>query len=293
MGWKVEFPFPEFMIGFGFLLILFSEQLGLWWKETSPAGSDIFTIGHGHSHHNGTDHQNHLTGQDNQTFNPLQAVRRQTQASMVAGTDYPSLEDIEEETRSSDGSDTVTTPPGSADVKIVRSKSARKRHESTIKAHFDPHTHSTLRAILLVTALSLHAFFEGMALGLQSDREKIWTLFVALCIHKSLIAFSLGIRLVQSQLKSKTIALCCAIFCGMAVLGAVVGIVLMDNVSSALGSVIGGVLRGVACGTFLYVTFFEILPHELNPSGYRLIKLLTLALGFATVCIVFLIFPDA
>lgn len=32
--------------------------------------------------------------------------------------------------------------------------------------HFDPDAHSSMRAILLVSALSLHAVFEGLSLGL-------------------------------------------------------------------------------------------------------------------------------
>jgi zinc transporter ZupT len=36
-------------------------------------------------------------------------------------------------------------------------------------AHFDPKTHSTFRVLLLVFALSLHAMFEGLSIGMVSD----------------------------------------------------------------------------------------------------------------------------
>ena len=45
-------------------------------------------------------------------------------------------------------------------------------------------------------------------------------------------------------------------------------------------------------GTFLYVTAFEILPHELNESGNRLWKLLTLVLGFATIALFITLLPE-
>jgi len=35
--------------------------------------------------------------------------------------------------------------------------------------HFDPESHSTVRVILLVFALSLHAVFEGLSVGLLTD----------------------------------------------------------------------------------------------------------------------------
>ncbi|VDK26634.1 unnamed protein product, partial [Anisakis simplex] len=35
--------------------------------------------------------------------------------------------------------------------------------------HFNPASHSTVRAALLVMALSLHAIFEGLSLGLIMD----------------------------------------------------------------------------------------------------------------------------
>ncbi len=35
--------------------------------------------------------------------------------------------------------------------------------------HFEPTAHSTMRALLLVFALSLHAVFEGLSLGMITD----------------------------------------------------------------------------------------------------------------------------
>jgi len=46
---------------------------------------------------------------------------------------------------------------------------------------------------------------------------------------------------------------------------------------------VNGILQGLACGTFLYVTFFEVLPHEFNKPKDRLLKLLFVIVGFAFV----------
>jgi len=40
-------------------------------------------------------------------------------------------------------------------------------------------------------------------------------------------------------------------------------------------------VQGIAGGTFLYITFFEVLPSELNVPKNRLLKVLFVILGFA------------
>ena len=44
------------------------------------------------------------------------------------------------------------------------------------------------------------------------------------------------------------------------------------------------VLQGITGGTFLYVTFFEVLPHELNQRGNRIMKLIFVLVGFLFIC---------
>uniref|UniRef100_A0A0K0DW96 Zinc transporter ZIP3 n=1 Tax=Strongyloides stercoralis TaxID=6248 RepID=A0A0K0DW96_STRER len=163
-------------------------------------------------------------------------------------------------------------------------------HESSsqnneLDHHFDPESHSSMRAILLVFALSLHAVFEGLSL-----------VFGALFIHKTLIGFSLGIRLVQSKLKTITIIMCCAVFAGMVLIGGFFGLAvikILNRGSKATASMVSGTLQAVACGTFLYITCFEILPHELNQKGHRNYKMICLYLGFFVIAFFIYLFPDS
>lgn len=53
-------------------------------------------------------------------------------------------------------------------------------------------------------------------------------MFAALAIHKTVIGFSLGIRLVQSSLRTFQIVICCAIFAGQVIIGGFTGLVIMD-----------------------------------------------------------------
>uniref|UniRef100_A0A0N5BTE7 Zinc transporter ZIP3 n=1 Tax=Strongyloides papillosus TaxID=174720 RepID=A0A0N5BTE7_STREA len=162
--------------------------------------------------------------------------------------------------------------------------------------HFDPDSHSSIRAILLVFALSLHAVFEGLSLGMLMEVNVLLQVFGALFIHKTLIGFSLGIRLVQSRLKTVTIIMCCLVFAGMVLIGGFFGLAvikILNHGSKATASMVSGTLQAVACGTFLYITCFEILPHELNQKGHRQYKMLCLYLGFMVIAFFMYLFPDA
>ncbi|CEF66820.1 Zinc transporter ZIP1 [Strongyloides ratti] len=157
-------------------------------------------------------------------------------------------------------------------------------------------SHSSMRAILLVFALSLHAVFEGLSLGMLMEVNVLLQVFGALFIHKTLIGFSLGIRLVQSHLKTVTIIMCCTVFAGMVLIGGFFGLAvikILNHGSRATASMVSGTLQAVACGTFLYITCFEILPHELNQKGYRNYKMICLYLGFCVIAFFIYLFPDS
>lgn len=143
---------------------------------------------------------------------------------------------------------------------------------------------SSVRATVLLMALSLHSVFEGLALGLQTDIDELMQIFIAVIIHKSIIAFSLGLNLGQSALSRKAIVTMISVFSLTAPLGGVIGIG-MDltwSKSSNMG-LIAAILQGIACGTFLYVTFFEVLPQEVNRPGKRPLKALAVLVGFAAI----------
>lgn len=110
----------------------------------------------------------------------------------------------------------------------------------------------------------------------------------AIIIHKIIIAFSLGLTLSQCDIKLWKSSLCGFIFAAASPLGIAIGLLLESNT----GSLLIGSLQGMAAGTFLYVTFLELLPHEFRSGHMHLPKLLSLILGFATITAVIFFFPD-
>ena len=61
---------------------------------------------------------------------------------------------------------------------------------------------SALRGFLVILALSLHAVFEGIAVGLSKDSKFVWYLTLAIAAHKYVISFCIGVQFVNSGKKS-------------------------------------------------------------------------------------------
>ncbi|KAB1260273.1 Zinc transporter ZIP1 [Camelus dromedarius] len=143
-----------------------------------------------------------------------------------------------------------------------------------------PAAPSALRACVLVFSLALHSVFEGLAVGLQRDRARAMELCLALLLHKGILAVSLSLRLLQSHLRAQVVAGCGILFSCMTPLGIGLGAALAES-AGPLHQLAQSVLEGMAAGTFLYITFLEILPQELATSEQRILKVILLLTGFA------------
>ncbi|KAL8184564.1 UNVERIFIED_CONTAM: hypothetical protein K2H54_020504 [Gekko kuhli] len=149
--------------------------------------------------------------------------------------------------------------------------------------HVDLNSHSAIRCFVLLLALSLHSVFEGLAVGLQEGSAQALEICLALVIHKGAIAFSLSFKLLQSRLRVQAVAGCLILFSVMSPLGIGLGVVLTETPAAVLHGLSRSVLEGLAAGTFVYITFLEILPHELSSSEHRILKVIVLLAGFAVV----------
>ncbi|XP_033115308.1 zinc transporter ZIP1-like [Anneissia japonica] len=246
------FPFAEFVMVIGFFLVLIIEQTALMLKETSPSRNS----------------------RSQSTLNtPLIADSESYQRSLYTSNSYqrrPSEQAIKD--------------PFNANGVMVQS--------SPSHGHSHGHSHdvegdgSSFRSLMLLFALSLHSLFEGLAVGLQNSTALIMQIFIALIIHKNVLAFSLGLNLVKSNLTRGAVFRSCLCFAIMAPIGIGIGIA-VDNANDFIHSLVNGILEGIATGTFLYITFFEVLPHEfqeiVKPLD-RVLKVLCILLGYATIC---------
>ena len=113
----------------------------------------------------------------------------------------------------------------------------------------------------------------------------------AIVVHKSVIAVTLATNLVSTTpLKAWGLFSAISIFSIMAPLG-ILNALLLDDAPA----LVVGALQCIASGTFVYITFFETLPHELNSGsteGSRFFKTTMVLLGIGLIVCLMLAFPD-
>lgn len=156
------------------------------------------------------------------------------------------------------------------------------------------HTHSLnirelsksgpLRLVSLVFALSAHSVFEGLALGLQEQGDKVLNLFIGVIIHETLIAVAMGVNMAKAKTSMGDAVKMAVLVSIMIPIGISIGLAI-ESAQNMASSITSALLQGLAAGTFLFVTFFEILVKELEDKYDRLLKVLFLVLGYAVLAI--------
>ncbi|KAM9254585.1 zinc transporter ZIP3 isoform 1-T2 [Cariama cristata] len=141
---------------------------------------------------------------------------------------------------------------------------------------------SPLRLIGLVFALCTHSIFEGLALGLQEEGGKVMSLFLGVAIHETLVAVALGISMARTSLPLKDAVKMAVTVSLMIPLGISIGMGI-ESTQNAASNITSLLLQGIAGGTFLFITFFEILAKELEEKNDRLLKVLFLVLGYTAL----------
>lgn len=180
------------------------------------------------------------------------------------------------------GSDSEYDTPFIAPARSSRHSSHRHSHHH---GHFNP-TELTragpLRLASLVLALSAHSVFEGLALGLQEDGAKLGSLFIGVAIHETLAAVALGVSMAKAGLQLHDASKLAIMVSLMIPLGIGLGMGI-ESAQNTAASIVSVILQGLAAGTFLFITFFEILSRELEEKHDRLLKVLFLVMGYGVL----------
>ena len=135
-------------------------------------------------------------------------------------------------------------------------------------------TVSKTAAIILVLALGAHAFFEGIAFGLQTSIESAGQLAAGILIHKSAAAVSLGGAFANTGYSLKEIILFLTIFSIIAPIGIVIGMSISNS-----DKIIDVVFLSLSGGTFIYVACSEIIVSEFEKGNKQWIKMLLVFVG--------------
>ena len=270
---ETEFPMGDFLVGVGFLFMLLLEQI------IHSCCNNTIVDHHGHAHAHGVKNRNsdpsESDDEDSDEYNSSDKDRLLGKRKKVSISARPVNEDegeLEKSIHSIDSNGEVYYPP------------KMRRDTYSIVSAQSPGVQSNFRTYVLVFAISLHSIFEGLAVGLILKPNQLYQIYIALLIHKSIIAFSIGVQLVDARLTKKVHTICITIFSVMTPLGVALGLLVLNSFDTGVKLFFSGILQAMATGTFLYVTFFEVLPHELSiDDDKKTLKILFVIIGYALV----------
>lgn len=155
------------------------------------------------------------------------------------------------------------------------------------------HSHSHLAAInesglaffVLIFATSVHSIFEGLALGLMNEPSKASHIFVGIILHECIVAAALGLNSMKLNPNESGVKFA-ILFSSTVPLGIVIGVA-VGMTPGSFGILISAIFQGLAAGTFLHVSFCELIPSELSSTEpqfglrrYRIFKIFLIFLGF-------------
>lgn len=297
-AFSFEYPIAEALAGAGFFLILFIENM-------------IGSCGYGHSHHmHDTGHENPAQTcvedkceEQTSTFNSKSCESTvleqngicvlstsQVDCDRVEGDRHSRIVDSKETEKvkleqngecSTNLSYGAISNNGMKKEEISIAQNEVEQPRVVIETH-DPEF-LAFRSVVLLFALSFHMIFEGLSVGLQKTDPDTWRIMGVLTLHKCIVAFSVGLQLAEGLKKLRNIIFSLALLAIVAPIGVIIGYIVTETgEDSRSENIAAGVLQGLSIGSFIYVTFFEILNKELE-KGRNIWKVLSTTLGFGVV----------
>lgn len=274
-----DYPLSQLTICIGFLFVYFLEEICHWILTKVP--------------------QEHCPPVKRKVNNFTSSSVTPLDINLEANLDSSSVEDLKKEPIEEDKKDTVSTK-SILDIDdnhenivydtLELNSQAQKPEEKAIIEEAEvevKNQQQIMRCVLTDVALSLHAVFEGLAIGLQNKEENIWYLFIAVSIHSSTILFCMGVELLLAGAKIKFIFLQMLALATASPFGILVAVLvtLKTDMQTRAKSTLVVALEGLSAGTILYITFFEVLNREKERRVYRLQRAICIIAGFTLMAV--------
>ena len=140
---------------------------------------------------------------------------------------------------------------------------------------------------VLLIGLGVHAVFEGIAMGTETDSGKAAIFALAIFLHKGAAGMSLGISLAKTfPHRDLFVVSLLVFFSTFTPLGIIIGMLLKSG-----DELIEIIFSCLAAGTFIYIAGSEIIVEEFAMPDGKCIKFLFYILGIVIVSS--LLFIDA
>ena len=121
-------------------------------------------------------------------------------------------------------------------------------------------------AFMLLIAMGIHGFFAGIAFGISRSVSESFNMFVAIITHKWSEALTVGVSLISSNINYEKSVYMILGLSLVTPIGVFVGYLI-----SGMNDNIVGIALAISSGTFLYISFMEILVNEFESEvqGFR------------------------
>jgi zinc transporter ZupT len=113
---------------------------------------------------------------------------------------------------------------------------------------------SVKSAIALCSALSIHSFFEAMALGISTDITSATMMTTCISLHQPAESIALLVAFLKSGINHKKIYIYLTLYSLVALVGVITGVLVNKMASSS----IEGIIMAITAGTFIYVGATEV-----------------------------------
>lgn len=153
-----------------------------------------------------------------------------------------------------------------------------EQHEIQHEHNFEPK--SNLTPYILLTALSVHGLFEGIALGLQTKDKEALFLAIAIISHKWAESFTLGVSFHKTHTEHSMYTKLILMFSCFTPFGIIAGMFL-----SGSNILIEAIFLSLSGGTFLYVSASEIIVEEFSVTKHKYSKYLLFIIGTVFVAL--------
>ena len=172
---------------------------------------------------------------------------------------------------------------------VIIGKTEQDGNTSLAKDNHHKHDHGSMKhknnKLIVLLSLSAHSLFDGIILGIQNTDNEMWRFLFVVALHHSIMSFSVGnIISTNNKKNSKNLKrhLCMAFIWSIVIpLG-----IFITIFKASIDKLVVAVLMNVATGSFIYITFIELLPHSMMNFNLPFkLDILFIMLGYAIICI--------
>lgn len=158
------------------------------------------------------------------------------------------------------------------------------------ECHNEEHDHGIV-SISAFIGLAIHAFIDGLLLAtmlMTTDTGAMFAALVGMCVHKFVELFSLSSTFLLTDMTKKKKMIWLGAFTLITPIGAIISFLILNGAAVDGASI--GIPFAFSAGTFMYVTFCELIPEAFHRRKNGIKSFILMMVGVAIAAAVFIFF---